>query len=142
VPDGCDVFIDETLMGRTVAGDELSRQSQPLVISGLPEGDYDLKVSHPLGGVGAREKHSVQIQRGRTKAETVRLWVRDTEVLLTDGTKHYGMRVEVNSYGDIVLAISPKKQERFLKPQIQRIAPVTPEVARRLPSPPADALAP
>jgi hypothetical protein len=142
VPDGCDVFVGDTFMGRTAAGDEVSRQSQPLVISGLPEGDYELKVVHPLGGAGAREKHTVQITRGRTKAETVRLWVRDTEVLLTDGTKHYGMRVEVNTYGDIVLAISPKKQERFLKPQIQRIAPVTPEMARRLPPPPSDAVAP
>jgi hypothetical protein len=101
--------------------------SPPITFAGLPEGEHVLKVEHPHG---SSQSSKVKVARGEVSRQTVKLWVIDTKAVLTDGSVKYGMLVERNAYGDIVLAESAKKLERYLKPQLASVVSLTPEQAQ------------
>lgn len=128
-PAGCDILIDGALVGRTVAASAESRESKPLAVAGLIEGEHEVVIQHPLEIL---DRFRVNVVRGEARRYARRLWVLDTEVVLIDGTKHYGMMVETNKFGDIVLAETSKRLERYLKPQIVKVSELTIEQSRAL----------
>jgi len=128
-PAGCDILIDGMLVGHTVAASADTRESKPLAINGLIEGEHEIVIQHPLETL---DRFKVTVVRGEARRYSRRLWVMDTEVVLTDGTKHYGMMIEMNKFGDVVLAETSKHLERYLKPQIAKVNELTAEQSKAL----------
>lgn len=128
-PAGCDVYVDEALVGRSVAQSADARDAKPLQIPCLVEGEHDVRVQHPLGAV---THGKAQVIRDETRRISLRVWVLDTEVVMNDGTRRYGMLIEKNQFGDLVLAESSKRLERYLKPQIQKVNELTLDQSKEL----------
>ena len=128
-PAGCEILIDGMSVGRTVAASADTRESKPLAVNGLIEGEHEIVIQHPLETL---DRFKVSVVRGEARRYSRRLWVLDTEVVLTDGTKHYGMMIEMNKFGDVVLAETSKHLERYLKPQIAKVNELTAEQSKAL----------
>ena len=129
VPPGCKVYVDEALKGVSVPAEGDARQSKPMHLDGFAEGEHTLKVEHASGSV---KSGKVKVARGQATQQTVKLWAIDTKVVLNDGTVKYGMLAEKNAYGDIVLAESPTKLERYLNPQLAEVVALTPEQVQQV----------
>jgi hypothetical protein len=128
-PVGCDVYVSETLLGRSKAAPGDARESLPLLVRNLLEGEHEVRIQHPLG-TSARTR--IAVVKNEVRRASLRLFVVDTELTLTDGAHRYGMLVEKNQFGDVILAESSKRLERYLKPQIAQITPVTADRAKEL----------
>ncbi|MBN2451490.1 MAG: PEGA domain-containing protein [Lentisphaeria bacterium] len=126
-PPGCTVNIEGGLLATTVPAHEGALVSAPLRIENLRPGSYAVAVEHPLG---AGSSGKLPVKPGETVRQTIKLWVPDTRVVLTDGTVRVGMLLERNEQGDIVLAETPKNLQRYLRPQINAIVPRPPEEVR------------
>jgi hypothetical protein len=128
MPAGFDVYVDDTPKGRTqLAAGADRRQSLPFQVGGLREGEHLVRVEHPNGAV---KSERVKVTAGETTALTVRVWVVDTKLTLTDGAVKYGMLLSVNEFGDVELA-EPKRQH-YMKGQILSREEVTPAEAKSL----------
>lgn len=128
-PAGCAVYVDDTFFGKTAPAADPLGDSKPLLVTNLLAGDHILRAKH-VCGVDTRLR--VTLLPGETKTVALRLWIADTEVVLKDGSKRVGMLTEKNAQGDIVIKESLKKSERLLKPDIQRITPLTLEQIRQI----------
>jgi hypothetical protein len=128
-PVGCDVFVDDALLGRSQASPATTQESQPVIVRNLLEGEHEVRIQHPLG---TSTRTRAAVVKHETKRVSLRLFVVDTELTLTDGSKRYGMLVEKNQLGDVILAESSKRLERYLKPQIAKLTPVTVDRAKEL----------
>jgi len=127
IPAGCAVWVDRTEKGRTVRQEDGRNQSQPLRIGGLREGEHELRIVHPNG---AEKVETVTVRRGQAATSVARLWVLDTKLVLNDGTTRHGMLVQVNEFGDVILA--EPRPNRYLKEQVAEVRPLTPDEARAL----------
>ncbi len=129
VPANCRIIVDTHVKGITEVGDEKRRLSKPFRIAGLLEGKHVLRVEHPNGNA---KTGKVVVQRGKVTPVPVKLWIIDTKIVLNNGTVKYGMLIEKNEYGDVVLAESPQEMERYLAPQLEEVEELSAEEARRI----------
>jgi len=118
------VVLDGFAKGKTAGAGE---HSGKLLIQDLLPGDRMLTIEHPCG---AARTGKIPVARGELVRRTIKLWVPDSKVTLADGTVKYGVLMEQNDHGDIVLAETPKRYERYLKPQFSRLVTLSPAEAR------------
>lgn len=129
-PPGCIVSVDAHTKGETMIPEGAPKGTPGrLVIAGLVAGEHLMEVKHPCG---ASRSGKVKIAKGETVRRSVKLWVPDTKLVLADGKVVYGRLAEQNEHGDVVIAENPRQFERYLKPQIAEIAPLSPEDAAQV----------
>lgn len=114
-PPGCRVFVDSHYKGTTVAEGADMRESAPLRIGGLREGEHAVRLEHRIGG---ERTGKARVSRDAWNRLSLRLWVVDTKLTLSDGSVKIGMVVEETEEGDVVLAESPKEVERYAKGRV------------------------
>ncbi|MFA4944670.1 MAG: PEGA domain-containing protein [Lentisphaeria bacterium] len=117
-PPGLDITVNSHKVGATLPVTVL--ESKAIILDGLPEGKYKVVAAHPAG---LRELRQPEVARGKITKVLFRLWVPNTEVLLTDHSRRYGMLLEINDSGDVALqeSPSPTSTARILKPQIESV---------------------
>jgi hypothetical protein len=128
-PAGCTVSIEGTVAAVSQPADPTGLAAVPLRLDGLRAGTHTVAVEHPIG-IGRSGK--LTIRAGETASQAIRLWLPDSRVDLNDGTAKTGMIVERNGQGDLVLAENPRQLERYLKPQVAQITPLTREETTEL----------
>ena len=129
VPPGCRVFVDGVYKATTVKDEDQPRTSLPLELAGFPEGEHAVRIEHPYG---TERRGKMKVVRGKTSEGVIKLWVIDTKVVLADGSVKYGMLIEQNEGGDVVLAESKKQKNwgRYGKPQLVELVSLDAAEAR------------
>lgn len=113
-PGNCKVYLQNVYMGTTKAA-EGSSKSELFKLTNIIAGEQRLKIEHS-SGVSASGR--IVIPREGTLQRSLQLKLPTHRLSLKSGEVYYGILLEQNAQGDVVLEDMNKRAERFLNPQI------------------------
>ncbi|MBT3381916.1 MAG: PEGA domain-containing protein [Lentisphaerae bacterium] len=128
-PAGCQVSIDAAFKAISEPSEDKPGQSEPLLFGGMAERVHLIRVDHPCGSTVQRR---IRVVRGEVARVAVKLWVLDTKLTLADGVVKYGMLMERNEHGDVILASSASESDwqRYFSKRVAEVETLSPEAAK------------